>query len=180
MAIARPLCAAIRILLVALGSATAQYTFRTPGDPRIIRADVEFEFVNTAADRDNYRVFVRTSQNDDIRGKANTIKASVPCCISISMHVMLDSSSFAPPNPGFSIAAYIASPSGEFDYENPAVEITGFSADAAQSPAGSENDVASLFNQEAVVSRHKRRGMEWRRNMCMFFFRRLRRRFLKT
>ena len=72
MATMRPWTAATAIFLIlgAANLATAQFTFLTPGDPRLITAVVNFELQSTANGQDNYVVTVDTTQNDEILGKA--------------------------------------------------------------------------------------------------------------
>ena len=59
---------------------------------------------------------------------------------------------------GFSFAVYIGDPDGDFDFENPAAEVTGFSIDPVLSPAGADNFLPSLFGKEAVVSFEQSQG----------------------
>ena len=65
--------AAATIVLAVLGAtdlARAQFTFLTPGDPRVITAEVEFELLSTSNGVKNFQASISTTQNDEILGKA--------------------------------------------------------------------------------------------------------------
>ena len=71
--------AAIFLFLGAASLASAQFTFLTPGDPRVITAVVDFEKESTVNGRDNYVVSVQTTQNDEILGKASFSEMTLAC-----------------------------------------------------------------------------------------------------